>query len=560
VTEAEAEAVRAGFEAALTALWQGQTEDDDFNGLVLDAELTWRQVVVLRAYARYLRQVGIQFSQSYLQRVLRANPAITRLLVRLFESRFDPALAGRRRERCTAIAEELRSALDEVNSLDHDRILRAYLALIEATLRTNYYQYRPGGQPPVPPEARPMARTATGSGAWRRAISLRTWCSSSPPSRCPRCRRPGRSSRSSSTRPGWRRCTCGSARSPAAACAGRSGQKDFRTEVLGLVKAQEVKNSVIVPSGAKGGFVCKRLPDPADRDAYQAEVLACYRTFISAMLDVTDNIVGDAWYRRRGVVRLDGDDPYLVVAADKGTATFSDVANEIAGRYGYWLGDAFASGGSEGYDHKKMGITARGAWESVRWHFAALRLNPDTDDFTAVGIGDMSGDVFGNGMLLSRAHEAGRGVRPPARVRRPGPGPGGQLRRAAAAVRPAPLVLGGLRPALISAGGGVWPRSAKSVPISSRPARRSASTRRSPPLSPDELISAILRAPVDLLWNGGIGTYVKASYETHADAGDRSSDAVRVNATELRARVIGEGGNLGLTQAARIEYALAAAW
>ena len=221
--------------------------------------------------------------------------------------------------------------------------------------------------------------------------------------------------------------------------------EDFRTEVLGLVKAQEVKNSVIVPSGAKGGFVCKRLPDPADRDAYQAEVLACYRTFISAMLDVTDNIVGDAVVPPSGVVRLDGDDPYLVVAADKGTATFSDVANEIAIRYGYWLGDAFASGGSEGYDHKKMGITARGAWESVRWHFAALRLNPDTDDFTVVGIGDMSGDVFGNGMLLSRHLKLVAAFDHRHVFLDPDPGPGGQLRRAAAAVRPAPLVVGGLR-------------------------------------------------------------------------------------------------------------------
>ena len=333
--------------------------------------------------------------------------------------------------------------------------------------------------------------------------------------------------------------------------------EDFRTEVLGLVKAQEVKNSVIVPSGAKGGFVCKRLPDPADRDAYQAEVLACYRTFISAMLDVTDNIVGDAVVPPPGVVRLDGDDPYLVVAADKGTATFSDVANEIAGRYGYWLGDAFASGGSEGYDHKKMGITARGAWESVRWHFAALRLNPDTDDFTAVGIGDMSGDVFGNGMLLSRHLKLVAAFDHRHVFLDPDPDPAASFAERQRLFDLPRSSWADYDTALISAGGGVWPRSAKSVPISAQARAALGLDAAVTALSPDELISAILRAPVDLLWNGGIGTYVKASHETHADAGDRSSDAVRVDASTLRARVVAEGGNLGLTQAARIEYALA---
>src|SRR6201999_2731289 len=332
--------------------------------------------------------------------------------------------------------------------------------------------------------------------------------------------------------------------------------EDFRTEVLGLVKAQEVKNSVIVPSGAKGGFVCKRLPDPADRDAYQAEVLACYRTFISAMLDVTDNIVGDAVVPPAGVVRLDGDDPYLVVAADKGTASFSDVANEIAGRYGYWLGDAFASGGSEGYDHKKMGITARGAWEAVRWHFAALGLNPDTDDFTVVGVGDMSGDVFGNGMLLSEhirlvaAFDHRHVFLDPS----PDPAAGFAERQRLFALPRSSWA--DYDPALISDGGGVWPRTVKSVPVS--PQARSALGLGATvsALSPDDLISAILAAPVDLLWHGGSGTYVKASTETHADAGDRSNDAVRIDATRLRARVIGEGGNLGLTQEARIQYSL----
>jgi glutamate dehydrogenase len=516
------------FSEALTALWHGQTEDDGFNALVLTAGLTWREATLLRACARYLRQAGMRFSEDYMQRVLRSNAAITRLLARLFESRFDPARQGGVTERCEAITEELRGQLDEVQILDHDRILRSYLAMIDATLRTSYYQTHgsqylvlkldPGTVPGVV-EPRPKFEIYVYSPRFE-AVHLRF----------------GRVARGGLR---W-----------------SDRQEDFRTEVLGLVKAQEVKNAVIVPSGAKGGFVCKRLPDPADREAYQAEVLSCYQTFISAMLDVTDNIAGNTVVEPPDLIRRDGDDTYLVVAADKGTATFSDYANEIAARYGFWLGDAFASGGSEGYDHKKMGITARGAWESVKIHFASLGLNPDVTEFTAVGIGDMSGDVFGNGMLLSR-----------------------KLRLVAAFdhrhvfVDPSPVSSASFderrrlfdlprsswadyNPALISAGGGVWPRSAKSIPLSEQ--ARSALGIDGPvtALPPDELISAILCAPVDLLWNGGIGTYVKASHESHADAGDRSNDAVRVSASQLRARVVGEGGNLGLTQAARIEYSL----
>jgi len=535
LTDTAAAAVRAEFEAALTALWRGRTEDDAFNGLVIDAGLTWRQVVLLRAYARYLRQAGLRFSQDYLQRVLRSNPAITRLLVRLFESRFDPALQSGAGERCEAIGEELRGALDEVVSLDHDRILRAYLALIEATLRTNYFQRADGAEADEPapylvfklaaekipalPAPRPKFEIFVYSPRLE-AVHLRF----------------GRVARGGlrwSERP-----------------------EDFRTEVLGLVKAQEVKNSVIVPSGAKGGFVCKRLPAAADREAYQAEVLACYKTFISAMLDITDNIVGDEVVAPPGVVRLDDDDPYLVVAADKGTATFSDVANEIAARYGFWLGDAFASGGSEGYDHKKMGITARGAWESVRWHFAALRLNPDVDDFTVAGVGDMSGDVFGNGMLLSRRIKLVAAFDHRHVFLDPEPDPAVSFAERQRLFDLPRSSWADYDPALISAGGGVWPRAAKSVPVSAQARAALGIGEGTLALSPDELISAILRAPVDLLWNGGIGTYVKASYEVHADAGDRTNDAVRVDATELRARVVAEGGNLGLTQAARIEYAL----
>ena len=531
-TDAEAEAVRAEFEAALTALWLHRIEDDAFNGLVIDAGLTWRQVVLLRAYARYLRQAGVRFSQDYLQRVLRSNAAITRLLVRLFESRFDPARQGGAGERCEAIAEELRGALDEVVSLDHDRILRAYLALIEATLRTNYFQRADSGdlapylvlklapeKLPMLPAPRPKFEIFVYSPRLE-AVHLRF----------------GRVARGGlrwSERP-----------------------EDFRTEVLGLVKAQEVKNSVIVPSGAKGGFVCKRLPAATDREARAAEILACYRMFISAMLDITDNIVGDEVVAPASVVRLDDDDPYLVVAADKGTATFSDVANEIAGRYGFWLGDAFASGGSEGYDHKKMGITARGAWDAVRWHFAALRLNPDVDDFTVAGVGDMSGDVFGNGMLLSRHIKLVAAFDHRHVFLDPDPDPAVSFAERQRLFDLPRSSWADYDLALVSAGGGIWPREAKSVPLSAQARAALGIDEGTLALSPDDLISAILRAPVDLLWNGGIGTYVKASDETHADAGDRSNDAVRVDATQLRARVVAEGGNLGLTQAARIEYAL----
>ncbi|HSZ39570.1 MAG TPA: NAD-glutamate dehydrogenase [Trebonia sp.] len=524
---ADAATAKINFEDALAALWRDECEDDGFNSLVLGACLTWRQVVVLRAYARYLRQIGVRFSQDYIQRVLRANPSITRLLVRLFESRFHPDKAVGSAERDEAIAEELRGELDEVTSLDHDRILRAYLSLIEATVRTSYFQdgapyltfkLTPGSVAEVP-LPRPKFEIFVYSPRFE-AVHLRF---------------------GSVARGGLR---------------WSERPEDFRTEILGLVKAQEVKNSVIVPSGAKGGFVCKRLPDPAAREAYLAEVLACYRAFISAMLDITDNLSGDAVVPPRHVVRLDGDDPYLVVAADKGTATFSDVANEIAQRYGFWLGDAFASGGSEGYDHKKMGITARGAWESVRWHFAALGLDPDKDDFTVTGVGDMSGDVFGNGMLLSRRIKLVAAFDHRHVFVDPNPDPAVSFAERQRLFDLPRSSWDDYNRSLISAGGGIWQRSAKSVPLSPQARAALGIDDGVAFLSPDELINAILKAPVDLLWNGGIGTYVKASTEVHADAGDRSNDAVRVDAPELRARVVGEGGNLGLTQAARIEYAL----
>ncbi|HYB89099.1 MAG TPA: NAD-glutamate dehydrogenase [Streptosporangiaceae bacterium] len=533
------EQVKSLFEDALIALWQGKIEDDGFNALVLDAHLTWQQVVVLRAYAKYLRQAGIAFSQRYIERVLALNVAIARLLIRLFESRFDPTRQPGEAERSEAITEEIRGQLDEVAILDHDRILRSYLGLILATLRTSFFQadYDPGqlaspGEPPylvikldarqVPelPAPRPRFEVFVYSPRLE-AVHLRF----APVAR------------------GGLRWS--------------DRREDFRTEILGLAKAQVVKNSVIVPSGAKGGFVCKNLPDSADREAYGREVRNCYQTFIRAMLDVTDNLVAGQVVPRPGVVRHDGDDPYLVVAADKGTATFSDTANEISAAYGYWLGDAFASGGSEGYDHKKMGITARGAWESVKFHFATLGIDTDTTDFTVAGIGDMSGDVFGNGMLLSEHIKLVAAFDHRHIFLDPDPDPAASFaerQRLFALPRSSWADYG---PELISPGGGVWPRTVKSVPVSPQARLALGLDEGVLALAPDQLISAILAAPVGLLWNGGIGTYVKASTETNADAGDRANDAVRIDAPRLRAQVVGEGGNLGLTQAARIEYALA---
>jgi glutamate dehydrogenase len=522
------DSVREQMEGALSALWHEQIEDDGFNALVIDAHLTWRQVVVLRAYAKYLRQVGLTFSQDYIERVLRSNVKITRQLVRLFESRFDPAMPGGVTERSEAISEEIRGELDDVTSLDEDRILRAYWGLVQATLRTNYFQ------PPVPYLVFKLdAASVPELPAPRPKFELFVY---SP-------RFEGVHLRFANVARGGLRWS--------------DRREDFRTEILGLAKAQEVKNSVIVPSGSKGGFVCKQLPDPSDREAYQGEVLTCYRMFISAMLDVTDNLVDGKVVAPDRLVRHDGDDPYLVVAADKGTATFSDTANEIAASHGFWLGDAFASGGSAGYDHKKMGITARGAWESVRFHFQTLGIDVDSADFTVAGIGDMSGDVFGNGMLLSEHIRLVAAFDHRHVFLDPDPEPAASFAERQRLFALPRSSWDDYDRSLISAGGGVWRRSAKSVPVSPQARAALGLEDRITALAPDQLISAILAAPVDLLWNGGIGTYVKATTQVQADAGDRSNDAVRVDASQLRARVVGEGGNLGLTQEARIEYALA---
>jgi glutamate dehydrogenase len=521
---------------ALAALWRGDVEDDGFNALVLAGHLSWRQVTVLRGYAKYLRQAGTTFSQSYIERALRGNITIARLLMRLFESRFDPDRNGGESERSEAISEEIRGELDDVASLDEDRILRSYWMLILATLRTNYFS------PHVP-----AAPGMTGPPSL--VVKLDAARVPDLPAPRPEFELFVYSPRFEAVHLRFARVARGGLR-------WSDRREDFRTEILGLAKAQEVKNAVIVPSGSKGGFVCKRLPDPGDREAYQAEVLACYRSFIGAMLDVTDNIEGGRVVPPERVVRRDGDDPYLVVAADKGTATFSDTANEIAQARGFWLGDAFASGGSQGYDHKKIGITARGAWESVRYHFQSLGIDIDAADFTVVGIGDMSGDVFGNGMLLSRHIKLIAAFDHRHVFIDPDPDP-----EASFAERQRLFVLprsswADYDRSLISSGGGVWPRSAKSVPVSAQARAVLGLGPGVTALSPDQLISAALQAPADLLWNGGIGTYVKATAQSQADVGDRSNDGVRIDASQLRARVVGEGGNLGLTQEARVEYAL----
>jgi glutamate dehydrogenase len=464
--------------------------------------------------------------------------AIARLLVRLYESRFDPGRQRGEAERSEAITEEIRGQLDEVAILDHDRILRSYLGLILATLRTSFFQARHPGQQPASPDEPPYL-----------VIKLDARQVPELPVPRPRFELFVYSPRLEAVHLRFAPVARGGLR-------WSDRREDFRTEILGLAKAQEVKNSVIVPSGAKGGFVCKDLPDPADREAYQREVRSCYQTFIRAMLDVTDNLVAGEVVPPPDVVRHDGGDPYLVVAADKGTATFSDTANEISKAYGYWLGDAFASGGSEGYDHKQMGITARGAWESVKFHFATLGIDTDTTDFTVAGIGDMSGDVFGNGMLLSQHIKLVAAFDHRHIFIDPDPDPAtsfAERQRLFALPRSS---WEDYKAELISPGGGVWQRTAKSVPVSPQVRLALGLDDNVPALTPDQLISAILAAPVGLLWNGGIGTYVRASTESDADVGDRANDGVRIDAPRLRAQVVAEGGNLGLTQAARIEYAL----
>lgn len=523
------ERARGLFQDALRAVWEGRSEIDGFNGLVLGAGLTWRQTSVLRAYAKYMRQAGSPFAQDSIEGALRDNVDLTRLLVAVFEARFDPHPGAGARGEDDLVAAFGR-ALEDVASLDHDRILRSYLTLVRATLRTNYFQ------------------TVDGEPHAYLSFKLDPQAVPDLPQPRPRFEIFVHSPRVEGVHLRFGAVARGGLR-------WSDRRDDFRTEVLGLVKAQMVKNTVIVPVGAKGGFYAKQLPDPGDREAWMAEGVAAYTTFVRGLLDLTDNLVDGVTVPPRDVVRHDGDDSYLVVAADKGTATFSDLANAVAADYGFWLGDAFASGGSVGYDHKAMGITARGAWVSVQRHFRERGIDCQTQEFTCVGIGDMSGDVFGNGLLCSPTTRLVAAFDHRHVFLDPDPDPAtsyAERRRLFDLPRSS---WQDYDASLISEGGGVWSRALKSVPVSPQVRRALGLPDDVDRLTPAELMRAILQAPVDLLWNGGIGTYVKGSQETHADAGDKSNDAIRVDGREVRARCVGEGGNLGLTQAGRIEYA-----
>jgi glutamate dehydrogenase len=532
--EIEAEALARLFEGAFAMAFRGEVESDDFNRLVLRAGLAAEEIVVLRAYAKYLKQIGFALSQAAIEATLAAHPRIARMLVTLFKLRFDPVAfddAG-----AGAQVNGIEQALDRVGKLSEDRVLRQLLALIQATLRTNYWRTGKGhsGTPgprraflsfkldsakvPGLPQPRPLYEISVYSPRFE-GIHLRG----------------GKVARGGlrwSDRP-----------------------EDFRTEVLGLVKAQMVKNTVIVPVGSKGGFVLKKAPPASEREAYMKEGVACYQDYLRALLDLTDNRVAGQVTPPPLVRRLDGDDPYLVVAADKGTATFSDYANAISAEYAHWLGDAFASGGSVGYDHKAMGITARGAWESVKRHFREIGVNTQSSEFSAVGVGDMSGDVFGNGMLLSRHIRLIAAFDHRHVFIDPNPHAARSFAERERLFKLPRSSWADYDTQAISDGGGVWARAEKSIPIS--PQARAVLDIDAERLTPAELLSAILKAPVDLLYNGGIGTYVKAASETHADVGDRANDAVRVNGAQLRCKVVGEGGNLGCTQLGRIEAARA---
>ena len=522
-------AVKLRFEALFSQAWGGEVESDDLNRLVLNTTLDARSIAVLRACSRYFKQLGFAYSQNYIEAALNKNAAITQLIAELFGARFKPDYVGDREAAQKHIREQLETQMSHVASLDEDRILRQFIATIVATLRTNLWQTTATGafkpymsfklnprEVPGVPEPKPL---------------YEIWVYS------PRVE--GVHLRGGKVARGGLRWS--------------DRREDFRTEILGLVKAQQVKNTVIVPVGSKGGFVLKNAPPASEREAYQAEGVACYKIFLSGLLDVTDNIVKGVIVPPQKVIRHDVDDPYLVVAADKGTATFSDIANGVSADYGFWLGDAFASGGSVGYDHKKMGITARGAWESVKRHFRSLGVNTQDTAFTVAGIGDMSGDVFGNGMLLSEHIKLVAAFDHRHIFIDPAPDVATSFAERQRLFNLPRSSWDDYDKSLISAGGGVYPRSAKSISLS--PEARAVLGIETAELAPVELLRAILQAPVDLLYNGGIGTYVKATHETHAQVGDKAGDAFRVNGNDLRCKVLAEGGNLGCTQNGRIEFA-----
>ncbi|NDV91270.1 NAD-glutamate dehydrogenase [Alteromonas sp. 345S023] len=516
------------FQDGFAKVWYNLLEDDAFNRLILGANLTGRKVTILRAYAKYMRQTGSSFSHDYIANTLANYPDIARLLVSYFDVRFNPT-KKRSTKKEDGLLDNIKAQLDNVSNLDDDRIIRRYLDMMSATLRTNFYQ-------------------ADEHGNEKSYVSFKMAPELIPdmPLPLPKFEVFVYSPRVEGVHLRGGKVARGGLRWSAR-------QEDFRTEILGLVKAQQVKNTVIVPVGAKGGFVCKRLPVGEGRQAIQAEGQACYRIFITSLLDITDNIVNGEIVPPKDVVRLDEDDPYLVVAADKGTATFSDIANGIAEEFGFWLGDAFASGGSIGYDHKKMGITARGGWESVKRHFREIGVNCQNTDFTCVGIGDMAGDVFGNGMLLSQHTRLICAFNHMHIFFDPNPDAATSYAERKRLFENPQLTWEDYDTSLISKGGGVFSRSAKSIKLT--PEMKKWLGTRQMSMTPNELIHNVLKMPVDLLWNGGIGTYIKSTKESHSDVGDRANDDLRVNGKDVQAKIVGEGGNLGLTQLGRIEYA-----
>jgi glutamate dehydrogenase len=526
----DVERVKDRFQDAFYNVWQGVSGNDSFNRLVLAAELTWREVGVLRAYAKYMHQARFLFSQHYIEQAFTNNPGIARLIIEFFHQHFDPSLEKGRGSKLIQIEKSIMSALDHVSSLDEERIFSRYVALVKATLRTNYYQLTSEGTPknylsfkldpkkvPDLPLPLPMFETYVYSIRFE-GVHLRG---------------------SKVARGGIR---------------WSDRREDYRTEVLGLMKAQSVKNAIIVPYGAKGGFYPKQLSLDGTREEIMQEGIACYQNFIRGLLDIVDNLDNGKVITPPNTIRYDGDDPYLVVAADKGTATFSDIANAISAEYNFWLGDAFASGGSAGYDHKKMGITARGGWESVKNHFQEFGVDTQKQDFTVVGIGDMSGDVFGNGLLLSKHIKLIGAFNHQHIFLDPNPDAQASFQERKRLFNLPRSQWTDYNSELISKGGGVFARSAKAIKLS--PEAQALLDTDKEMLEPNELIRLLLKAKYDLLWNGGIGTYVKASTETDAQVGDRTNDALRINGNELRCRVVAEGGNLGFTQLSRIEYEL----
>lgn len=534
--ETDIEALQNRFQDSFAQIWHGQVENDGFNRLVLQARLGAREISIFRAYDRYLRQLGGGFSATYTENTLAKHGEIVRLLLRLFYARLHPQKSND--THCTALLDNLNNKLESVESLDEDRILRRFLGVIQATLRTNYFQT---------------------AGVSNRSLTQKDYIAFKlNPQQVPDMPSPKPMFEIFVYSPRVEGVHLRGGKVARGGLRWSDRREDFRTEILGLVKAQIVKNAVIVPVGSKGGFVAKRLPSliaqGGGREAIQAEGIACYQTFIRGLLDVTDNLVDGEIQPPPEVVRHDADDPYLVVAADKGTATFSDIANKISAEYHFWLGDAFASGGSAGYDHKKMGITARGAWVSVMRHFRETHLDTQSQDFTAIGIGDMAGDVFGNGLLRSKHTRLVAAFNHLHIFLDPNPDAKASFAERKRLFKLPRSTWEDYDKGLISQGGGVFSRRQKSIAISSEVAQ--LLDIKDSHLPPNELIKAILRAPVDLLWNGGIGTYVKASSEHHNEVGDKANDSLRVNGCELRCKVVGEGGNLGFTQLGRIEYAL----